>query len=56
MQDPHGEDKGQQVQIISGEVSFQCRIFFFFTLRTIIHWNNLPTDMVDSPSLEAFRT
>ncbi|KFP51642.1 hypothetical protein N323_13075, partial [Cathartes aura] len=23
-----------------------------FTARTIIHWNNLPKDVVESPSLE----
>ncbi|KAK4829749.1 hypothetical protein QYF61_006458 [Mycteria americana] len=27
----------------------------FFTVRTIIHCNNLPGDMVESPSLEVFR-
>ncbi|KFQ49940.1 hypothetical protein N334_14201, partial [Pelecanus crispus] len=26
----------------------------FFTLRTIIHWNNLPRDVVEFPSLEVF--
>ncbi|KAK4823664.1 hypothetical protein QYF61_005016 [Mycteria americana] len=27
----------------------------FFTVRTISHWNNLPREVVDSPTLEAFR-
>ncbi|KAK4832107.1 hypothetical protein QYF61_020734 [Mycteria americana] len=26
----------------------------FFTVRTIVHWNNLPRDTVKSPSLEVF--
>ena len=27
----------------------------FFTVRTIIHWNNLPRDVVDFPPLEVFK-
>jgi len=27
----------------------------FFTVRTTIHWNNLPRDTVKSPSLEVFK-
>jgi len=26
----------------------------FFTVRASIHWNDLPRDMVESPSLEVF--
>jgi len=28
----------------------------FFTLRVTEHWNILPREVVDSPSLEIFRT
>ena len=27
----------------------------FFTHRVVTHWNNLPKEIVDAPSLEAYR-
>jgi len=54
-QGPHGEDKGQWVQVARGEVSSQIRKKFF-AVRPVIHWNNLPRNMVESPSLMIFKT
>ena len=27
----------------------------FFTQRVVMHWNRLPKEVVDAPSLEAFK-
>lgn len=52
--EPHGENKGQQVQVALGEVSSQCK-YEFFTMRTTVHWNTLPREMEESPSFSACR-
>ncbi|KFQ02180.1 hypothetical protein N330_14252, partial [Leptosomus discolor] len=28
----------------------------FFTLRVVDHWNRLPKEVVDAPSMEVFKT
>jgi len=34
---------------------FRLEIRKFFTQRVVMHWNRLPKEAVDAPSLEAFK-
>jgi len=51
---PDGEDKGQWVQVVLERFHLHRRKDFF-TVRTIIHWNNLPRGMAETPFLEVSR-
>jgi len=51
---PHGEDKGQRCKLHWERFHLDMRKKLF-TVRTIAHWNNLPRDVVESPSLEIFK-
>lgn len=54
LREVHGEDKGQWVHLVLGEVS-SCCMKNLFTVRIISNWNNLSRDVVKSPSLEFFK-
>lgn len=46
----HGESKGQQVQVEGEVLSRQKKDIF-----TVIHWNNMPMNVIKLPSLEVFK-
>ncbi|GAB0208708.1 hypothetical protein GRJ2_003336500 [Grus japonensis] len=47
--------RGNGYQLHGERFLLDIRQTIFFTARTINHWNNLPRDMVESPSLEVFK-
>lgn len=49
------QDKGQWAQSELQEVSLKHKDFFS-TVRMVKHWNGLPSEAVESPSLEMLKT
>jgi len=50
------QDKGQWAQTEAQEVLNVNMRKNFFPLRVMEHWNRLPREVVESPSLEIFKT
>ncbi|PKU49642.1 hypothetical protein llap_26 [Limosa lapponica baueri] len=46
--------RGNRYKLLLGTFQLDTR-GKFFTMRTISHWNNLPREVVDSPSLDTFK-
>ena len=51
----HGEDKGEWTQVALGEilVGHERKIFH---IEDSHHWNNLPREVVDSATLDTFKS
>lgn len=46
--------RGNDYKLLMGMFQLDTR-GKFFTMRTISHWNNLPRELEDSPTLDAFK-
>lgn len=48
-----GENKGQHLRVALGEIYVRKK---FFAVTVVSHWNNVPRDVVEFPSVVVFKT